>query len=142
MTSTAIPRPSPAILNSPELKSYVETALPHTLAISMAGRVWALNARGETVAVLRPHSVAWQPPEAHPVMARPFDVCANLCLWDDNRPPWTDFGVLHGLEQLVTFTRTTGRPRKGRPRKSTIGTTVKTAEPLDARTPILVPNNS
>src|SRR5262245_30594588 len=105
--ATAAPvRPLPAVLNSPELKAWAEAALPKTLLISMAGRVWAVNAEGKVLLIKPPFLTAWHPPEADPPIAEPFDVLATIALWDEQRTPWTDFNMLHGMEALLAVMQT------------------------------------
>jgi hypothetical protein len=135
MSATATPpRPNPAVLNSPELEAWAKAALPQKLLISMAGRIWALNAHRQVIAVKPPSLVCWHPLEADPVMAQigPFDVCATIPLWDDLRTPWEDLDLLHALEALMTLPQTAGRRRtgrgRGRARKSPFGTAVHQAD--------------
>jgi hypothetical protein len=121
-------RPNPVVLNSPELEAWTKAALPQQLLISMAGRIWAVNAHDQVIAIKPPSFVCWHPPEADPAMAKvgPFDVCAVIPLWDELRQPWEDLGILHALEALMTLPQIAGRRRtgrgRGRARKSPFGT--------------------
>ena len=97
------PRPRPARLGSPELRAYVETALPYALVMDRNGVTWAVNR------VFKPLSrrsktdpnrwVDPSMPGAPPRPNRP-DVISIVPLYDDERPPWADYQVLHAIEFL------------------------------------------
>jgi hypothetical protein len=121
MTGTAIQRPRPARLGSAELRAYAETALPYALVMDRNGITWTVNRRFQRLSRRsKSDPNRWVNPTmpgAPPRPARP-DVISIVPLYDDERPPWADYHVLHAIEFLW---------RRWRP--ETVGSRVYTADP-------------
>ena len=133
MTGTAVPRPRPARLHTPELVRYAETALPYALVMDRNGTVWAVNRIFEPLSRRsKADPNRWVHPSMPGAPLRPIrpDVIAIVPLYDDANAPWADYEVLHAIENLWARMRpeTVGRAVNKADRR-TRGPTNETIDP-------------